>query len=115
MERSVVYLENIWAEDLFKWFYEHVMDSCGDGGGAIVCKNYREVSDWFVEWWKSQYNEEKFFRPKDEYHNIINYHDGDESFIFTNEPDLELFYHDYIFVVRKDCSSYKGDKVILPI
>ena len=46
--QSVVYIYNIWAEDLFKWFHQHVMDSCGDGAAEIVCKNYIEVSTWFL-------------------------------------------------------------------
>lgn len=115
--KSIVYVENIWVEDLFKWFYEHVNDSSGDGAGVIVCENYRETADLFIRWWRKKYGENENFRwwrencpgkefihDRDEYNNIINFHDGNENFMFTNDVNIDSFEGDYIFIVKKDCN-----------
>ena len=116
MEKSIVYVENIWAEDLFKWFYEHIMDSCGDGSAVIVCENYAETADLFIQWWRKNFlgrenfkwfrencPGKEFFHDRDECGDIINFHDDNESFMFSNNPNINLFFHEYIFIVRKDC------------
>ncbi len=108
---SKVIIQNIWAEDLFKWFYNHVGDSGGDGAAAIVCENYKEVSEYFTEWWRKEirpnFSENvlklDFWNPKDESDGYINYHDSNENFIFTNKLDIKLHDGDYIFVVLEDC------------
>ena len=116
MNKSIVYVENIWAEDLFNWFYQHVMDSCGDGAAVIVCGNHAETADLFIQWWRKNYlerenfnwfrencPEKEFFHDREEYGDIINFHDSNESFMFTNNPNINLFFHEYIFIVKKDC------------
>ncbi len=100
---SLVEVNNIYAEDLFKWFFVHIMDSCGDGAGAIVCENYQEVSEWFLEWLEDKYPVTfSFFHDKDEYGDIINFHDSNENFMFCYQIP-EMFNGDYIFVVKGDC------------
>ncbi len=54
MERSIIKINNIWVEDLFKWFYEHVCDSGGDGAGVIVCENCKEVAGDFWQYCRSR-------------------------------------------------------------
>jgi hypothetical protein len=112
IKTPIVEVRGIWAEDLFKWFYEHVSDSCGDGCGVIVCQNYKECADWFIEWWKekylsfmrtSGYQSKEFPHPKDEYSNIINYHNSNENFAFTDSEDgWHNNFDDYIFIVKSD-------------
>ena len=110
---SKIFIENIWAEDLFKWFYENVTDSGGDGAAAIVCKNYKEVAGWFTEWWRKEIrpkfenvNVQKrdFWHPKSETDNIINFHDANENFMFTNNASIFLHQGDYVFIVLEDCN-----------
>lgn len=108
---SKIEVSNIWAEDLFKWFYDHVQDSGGDGAGAIVCDNYKEVADWFTEWWRKEIkpnfryaveNNLDFWHKKDEYDNIVNFHDNNENYIFTCDY-IDLGVSDYVFLVVGDC------------
>ncbi len=116
MKNSVVKVDNIWVEDLFKWFYTHVTDGGGDGASAIVCSNYREAADWFTEWWRkneypkytgkySEYLKDKeFLLDKYEYQNTINFHNSNEGFVFTDQAEINMFSHDYIFMVVGDCT-----------
>ena len=121
--KSIISVENIWAEDLFKWFYHAVLDFGGDGGGAIVCVNYREVADWFVQWLinlqDGYYNKDNVFQERHEDENSITLVNNQECFIFTNDLDVFLFSKEYVFIVRDSCqfSGYRGgiDKFILPI
>ena len=46
---NIVKCSNIWTEDIFKWFYEHIIFSCGDGAAVIVCENYKEASESFID------------------------------------------------------------------
>jgi hypothetical protein len=106
---STVKVSNIYVEELFDWFLNHVGGSGGDGCGIIVCKNYEEVADWFIEWYKEKYNRE-FPHPKDIYENgnIINFHDDNENFLFTDDINIQNWEGDYIFIVEKDCKwGYK--------
>lgn len=136
---SKILIENIWAEDLFEWFYNHVQASGGDGAGAIVCENYKEVANWFIEWfckklgvkengdWTSfdpflkrehtvHLGEEKFWHPRHEYDNVVNFHDGNENFIFTDKEDIFLHDGDYIFIIKENCQfgfkSSDSNKII---
>ena len=98
-----VIVRGIWAEDLFKWFYEHVLDSSGDGCGIIVCQNYQETANWFIDWFKDTY--QKDFRHKpDTYGRCVNFHDNNENFIFTDDKDIHNWDGDYTFIVEDDCS-----------
>jgi hypothetical protein len=120
-KQSIVKVDNIWMEDLFEWFLNHVCFSGGDGAAVIVCKNHREVADWFVEWWREKYlpglkntsrQIDEFWHPRDEYDDIINFHDSNENFMFADRM-IDLFYHDYTFVVTGDCKTMgRSGKVI---
>lgn len=116
---SEIHVKDIWAEDLFKWFYNHVMDSGGDGGACIVCKNYKEVSEWFVEWFKKEFKEDKLWHPSKECGNSIHFHDNNESFGFSGDTSYHLFKGEYVFVVVGECSfafeSPESTKKIQPI
>jgi len=103
---SIVRVDNMWAEDLFKWFYEHVGDSGGDGAGAIVCENYKECSKWFLDWFAAHIKHPDamtFWHPADESPGCINFHDSNENFIFTNDVNTKLPEGDYVFIVEGDC------------
>lgn len=103
---SIVKVNNIWAEDLFKWFYQHVGDSGGDGAAAIVCENYRECSEWFLDWFQENVKHPEgmtFWHPKDETPGTINYHDNNENFIFTNDINSNLSSGEYVFIVEGNC------------
>lgn len=80
---SKIIIENIWAEDLFQWFYDSIIEDGGDGCGEIVCENHHEVADYFVEWYKGKYNKEKFFHPKDVY---------DDGNIVIFMTQMKIFY-----------------------
>ena len=105
---STIIVKNIWMEDLFEWFHNAINDSSGDGSGVIVCKNYIEASDFFIEWWKNKYIRKEFYHKKDTHDNIINYHDSNENFIFTNKP-INLRFHDYNFLIEEDCESMENN------
>jgi hypothetical protein len=125
---SSIYVNDIWAEDLFEWFYNHVRSSGGDGAGAIVCKNYKDTANWFIEWWQtkmrptykdSRIDKLEFWHPRFENDNSIHYHDDNEDFIFTDSVWINLHHGDYIMFVTKDCSfgfeKSNPDKVIKSI
>ena len=112
---NIVKCSNIWTEDIFKWFYEHIIFSCGDGAAVIVCENYKEASESFIDWWKKEKNPNNlnsFYHNKSEYDQIINYHDSNESFMFSNKV-IDLGFHDYTFVVKEDCVSGWLDLITL--
>jgi hypothetical protein len=103
-ELSIVRVENIWAEDLFKWAYERVINDGGDGYAAIICENYDEVARWFDHWIKRNYSHHcnYLFHKSDD---IVYYTTGEhsqEGFLFAGRI-LNMFYHDYNFVVVGDC------------
>ncbi len=104
MENSIVTVENVWAEDLFAWFSNHIYDSCGDGAAVIVCENFTEVYQWFTSWYLETY-ERDFHNGKTAFitDNSVNVNDGNENFIFTNDKNIALYYHDYTFIVVGDC------------
>jgi hypothetical protein len=112
---SEVEIKNIWAEDLFTWFLNHITSSGGDGSGAIVCKNYHEAAGYFQEWYHGLYGRDAP-HPLDAYDDCVNFHDENENFIFTNNINIKLFSHDYVFIVREDCmfgGRMAGDKRVL--
>jgi hypothetical protein len=109
MHKIEVY--NIWAEDLFKWFYDHVMDSCGDGAGTIVCANYKECEQWFIQWCNKERLPHHMIdgyifgtnKTRYEENNHILYSDGNENFTFSKtEEGHHNDFHDYVFVVKSD-------------
>lgn len=112
-ERSIVQVNNVYAEYLFEWFNWAVNEPCGDGAGAIVCKNYVEVADWWLEQNPHMQNSlvhnihRKYVDEKS-----VHFHDNNENFIFTNDPEIKLFYGDCIFIVVGDCPFIKHGRVI---
>lgn len=116
---SEIIVKNIWAEDLFEWFYKRIVEDGGDGCGAIVCSNYKEVADWFIEWWMKEYGVKynmSQLHPKHEYDNTVNFHNCNENFIFTNDPFVKLHRGEYVFIVEEDCIfGFTNDKVIKKI
>ncbi len=110
---SIIEVNSIWIEDLFEWFYSNVMQAGGDGGGAIVCENYKEAADLFNDWWMKTYQptnewtqkQSKFPNPKvvDEERHQVYYGLHDECFIFTDDINMKLFHGEYVFIVREDC------------
>lgn len=98
---SKVVCENVYAEDIFKWIYEHVLSSGGDGCSVLVCKNFLDTAlnfkDWLLKQRSYRYPEETFES------NRVTFGSGNESIIFCDDIDSELYYGDYIFIVNKDC------------
>lgn len=93
----------IYAEDLFEWFLNHVENSCGDGCGLLVCKNYIETAEYFRDWYRQEKGGEFRYSPDKSVPGIVNYHDGNENFIFSNHW-FPLFKGDYSFIVKENCS-----------
>ena len=120
---SRVIVENIWAEDLFQWFYEHIHSSGGDGMGAIVCVNFKEVSEWFDEYVSVKYKHSiGKYLEKTEKQEEVCWYDNNENWVFTNNPEFAFSSHpgDYIFVVRTPCTfgfrpTTEPRRTILPV
>lgn len=118
---SIIYIEDIWASDVFKWFCEHVEDSGGDGCGWIVCENYKECAQWFSEWHESTKGVKNILSwfKREEDNNSISYNFGEEFYVFTNEIPKGETYHDYVFVIQKECffgfEKHNPLKKLIPI
>lgn len=110
--KSVVKISDVYAEYIMEWFYFSVIDSCGDGAAIICCGNPSETADFFMKWWTEKYKSRNFFHPKDEYNGIINFHDNNENFMFSDR-EIELDFGDISFIIEKDCKSAKEDFIIL--
>lgn len=119
---NVVKLANIWQESLFEMYTKHVWDSGGDGCGLILCGNPDETATLFEEWWKQNkfYEDDKIkkivpMHPRSEHDGIINFHDNNENFVFSDRP-IKMWLGDYTFVVETELKSYKRDnnKIIMP-
>jgi hypothetical protein len=106
---SKVILEDIYAEDLFRWFLDHVIFSGGDGAAAIVCANYEDAARYFIDWYHTEFDK-PFWHVGDAYEHTINFHDENENFIFTNNSNIILHRGDYIFIVQQDCRFAKEPK-----
>ena len=114
---SEVIIKDIYAETVFEWFHDSITEACGDGAGVICCKNFEEVSERFIEWWKKKYERKEFRHPKDYYttkenESIINYHDSNENFMFCNERLSLGFHGDISFIVEENCKSAFSDFAI---
>lgn len=105
---SKVKVSDIWAEDLLDWFESNVAGGGGDGAALIVCENYKEVATWFVDRWENKHGR-KFFHPRDEEDNIVNYHDMNENYMFSN-MEQNMFGGDYTFVVEGDCKFSRDNR-----
>lgn len=99
----------------------------------ICCDNPIETENKFIEWWKGKYLPEinvgiakinmarlvkgeapipkrtGFYHMRSEYvigdNLIVNYHDGNENYIFSNKV-IDLDFGDVVFVIKGDCGSY---------
>ena len=98
----------IYTEDLFKWLILHVYDSCGDGCGTVVCKNYKEAFQEFLKWGREKYNFFDSCKSTSEIGSALYFHDNNENFIFTDTIPDKLD-NDYVFIVRGSTNS--GGKV----
>lgn len=97
---ATVKVSGIWAEDLFQWFHDHICTSGGDGAGMIVCENYKEVSEWFEDWYYEGHNRrftELGFR-RFETEDTVSFDDGNENWIFSKTPH-SMHSGDYTFIV----------------
>jgi hypothetical protein len=115
---STVIVKNIYAEQLIEWFYNSVIADGGDGAAVICCGNPSETADFFIRWWKENhlpdmkrggYKLDEFYHPKEVYlgfdgETIINYHDLNENFMFSDKK-MELHHGDISFFVEEDCVS----------
>lgn len=119
--KSIVKVQDIWLEDLFKWYYNHVGDSGGDGAGIIICKDPKECSTYFYDYLGKVAQSIKIpnylnFLKKDEQirdgYIYITYHDTNESFIFTNDRNAALGHGDYTFIVIEKCISIDGKRTV---
>jgi hypothetical protein len=105
---STIIIKNIWLEDVFFWFVNHVLDKGGDGSAAMVCKNYIEVADYFRQTYRVLLN--PFITRIDPA--LICFHDNNENFIFTNDYNIQLRDKDYIFIIEEDCKAAKTDFIL---
>lgn len=104
---SKVYVQDISAEDLFKWFHQSIGDSGGDGSACISCANPEETADLFIKWFGVNHNGRAFWHSRDEYvgggARYVNYHDSNENYMFCDR-EIDIGHGDYTFVVKANCS-----------
>lgn len=110
--KSIIKINNIFAEDIFEWFYNHIQSCGGDGSAAIVCFNYEEAAEFFLEWFRVYHlddyyflknKNQRFFYEKDKTEGCINFHDSNENFIFTDNKDIFLGSGYYVFEITENC------------
>lgn len=109
----MIIISNIYINDLFEWFLYSIVSSGGDGCGAIVCENYKETCDKFIEWYKNTRGRNllDYFELSGKDDTII-IHDSNESYIFSKEYiDLD---NEYTFIVKENCRDFKHEFYILP-
>ena len=114
LRHGLIELSNVFIEDIFSWFYDSIMNECGDGCGAIVCKNYKMAADLFIQWFISTKQKDRFWHPKsiiDEH--TISFHDNNENFIFTDDIDIQLYDYDNVFIIKKPCCLAKNSNIVL--
>lgn len=97
-------ISGIFTDDVFKWFCQHVLDSCGDGTGFLVCSNYKEAAQYFKEWDIKNSNHLKYLET-DEFPGQIIIHDMNESFTFSDHLPGDMFYGDYTFIIKEDTAG----------
>lgn len=115
MRKSIIEVRNIAAEDLFSWFLDNIMASCGDGTAAICCENYKEAFEMFKKWAvdnNARYLDSPLYKVIELNDTIILY-DSNENYIFTNNTNLNLFEGDYLFIVREDCPSWNKNNPVI--
>lgn len=113
MKSNLIELHDVWMEDVFLWFIEHIGFSGGDGAAAIVCANYKEAAEYFLQWHVTHYQKVFHYAAKHEEDGLINFHDCIENVIFTNKVDTKLWRGDYVFIIRSDCPSMFNEHGVL--
>ncbi len=104
-------------EHVFHMYYDYISEACGDGAALIVCENYKEASDLFIEWWTKNHrdqftwftNDRIFIHPRDEYENIVNYHDWNENFMFSDTTHYMC--EDPEFIIKKNSMSIYNKEI----
>ena len=99
---SFVKVDNIYAEDLFKWAWETMFRDGGDGGSAIICENPKEVSELFLEWFEKEYGYKNKFDIQ-ETHDRISYTSGQDAMTITDNINHTLAFHEYVYIVESEC------------
>jgi len=104
MNRSILEVKNVYAERIFEWAFEGMLSCGGDGGSAIVCKNYEEALGWFKDWHLKEYD--KVYNgseyPTHTKDGIVASW-GQEAIVFSSDIDLELWEGEDIFIIKEDC------------
>lgn len=114
LKRSILKVSNIYIEYIYEWFYQSCIDQCGDGCAVIVCENYEDAYNWFMEWLSEKKPDHlKYWQEKEITLNSINLIDNQECLIFTNDIDINIFYGDNIFIIEEDCCFFNSNKVLL--
>lgn len=116
---SIVRVQNIWADDLFKWCWTSMLDFYGYGCSTLVCDNHLEVAEWFEEWLKKSYPLGWEWLPDkeiDSTHNHIVFNKNRESLVFTSNIPANSYYGNYIYIVYGDCQfCHNRDRYIKAI
>jgi hypothetical protein len=107
---SKIYIEDIWASDVFDWMFKACMDWSGDGGATLVCKNYKDVALKFKNYLADKHDL-VFDVYNDKKNNYVNLSRYQEGFTFTDNPNINTFEEEYIFIVNKTC-RFSKDKSI---
>lgn len=98
-----IFVEGIWAEDLFTWFYNRVNGDGGEGYAALVCSNFEDVGNYFKEWMINNFHYTKYFQYT-KHDNSVSFTLEQEGYLITNDKNITFGgSYDYIFVVNKDC------------
>jgi hypothetical protein len=107
-----VTVHKLYAEDVFDMFYNFINRDGGDGGGAIICANPEEAINLFVSYIKANHHKDfprglyldkyEVLRNEQKY-TVLNYHDNNENFIFTNDPTYSLDFGDIVWFIESDC------------
>jgi hypothetical protein len=102
---SLIKVDGIWIEDLFDWAFETAHRDGGDGGCAIICKNFKETAAAYDKYLRSKFDwYEKFPLEKSVDTDTEVFLGIDQEYhCFTNKVDFRLSCYEYNFLVEGDC------------
>lgn len=100
---SLVKLSDIYGELIFKWAYEEILEGGGDHNCSIICKNYREVVDWFAEWVQIEYKRKLHWNKTNLHENVVGWSGGQEGLYFTDDENCRGFNGENTYLVETDC------------
>lgn len=103
LKPSVLKVNNIWAEDLFEWFWETMYRDGGDGGSKLVCKNPQKVAEMFEKWYKWHYKKGITFERVDKSEHEIHWTSGQDFATISDDAGFMNPFHEYTFIVEGDC------------